>query len=110
MADETGLAAAGESAADLVIRGVAVVDPRDGSITSNQDVLIAGDRIVAVRPAGNGTEGLPASALIVEAAGKYLVPGFSDMHAHMHSSPIGGGDTSGTFELMVAYGVTGFRQ
>ena len=38
------------------------------------------------------------------------IPGFADMHAHMHARPLGAGDSSGTFDLMLAHGVTAFRQ
>ena len=92
------------SAADLVIRGVAVVNPRDGSLQVNQDVRIAGERILSVMPCTG--ESPPPPVQVVEAAGQYLVPGFADMHAH----PLGAGDPSGTFDLMLARGVTGFRQ
>jgi cytosine/adenosine deaminase-related metal-dependent hydrolase len=93
------------SDAQLMIRGVTVVDPRDGSLRAGQDVRIAGERIVSVEPAGDGPP-VPASAQVVDAAGRYLVPGFTDMHAH----PLGAGDPSGSFDLMLAHGVTGFRQ
>jgi len=88
----------------LLIRGVTVVDPRDGSLKADQDVHVADEKIVSVAPtAGNG-QGVPAR--VVEAAGQYLVPGFNDMHAH----PLGAGDPSGRLDLMLAHGVTGFRQ
>lgn len=92
------------SAAHLVIRGVTVVDPRDGSLQAAQDVRLAGERILSVEPSAG--EKAPPGVQVVEAAGRYLVPGFADMHAH----PLGAGDPSGTFDLMLAYGVTGFRQ
>jgi hypothetical protein len=37
------------SDAQLVIRGVTVVDPRDGSLRAGQDVRIAAERIVSGR-------------------------------------------------------------
>ncbi len=94
------------SSTQLVIRGVTVVDPRDGSAQTGQDVHIAGDRIASVGPGGD----LPAGAQAVDGTGQFLVPGFNDMHAHMHSHPLTGGDASGGFDLMLAHGVTGFRQ
>ena len=71
--------------ADLVIRGVTVVSTRDGSLQAHQDVAISGDRIVSVGPAS--PDGVPRDASVVDADGKYLVPGFNDMHAHMLSRP-----------------------
>jgi hypothetical protein len=93
------------SDAQLVIRGVTVVDPRDGSLRADQDVRIAGELVVSVEPARDDG-GVPADTQVVDAAGRYLVPGFADMHAH----PLGAGDPSGSFDLMLAHGVTGFRQ
>jgi imidazolonepropionase-like amidohydrolase len=91
--------------AQLVIRGVTVVDPRDGSLRAGQDVRVAGERIVSVETAGDG-QPVPAAAQVVDADGRYLVPGFTDMHAH----PLSAGDPSGSFDLMLAHGATGFRQ
>jgi imidazolonepropionase-like amidohydrolase len=93
------------SDATLVIRGVTVVDPRDGSLRAGQDVRITGEQIVSVEPARDD-RAAPAAAQVVDAAGRYLVPGFADMHAH----PLGAGDPAGSFDLMLAHGVTGFRQ
>ena len=38
------------SDAQVVIRGVTVVDPRDGSLRAGQDVRITGDQIAGVEP------------------------------------------------------------
>jgi hypothetical protein len=94
-------------AVDLVIRDVTVVSTRDGSLQAHRDVAVSGDTIVSVGPAS--PDGVLRHARVVDAGGKYLVPGFNDMHAHMFSRP-GGGDSSGTFDLMLAHGITGFRQ
>jgi hypothetical protein len=51
------------SDAQLVIRGVTVVDPRDGSLRAGQDVRIAGERIVSVEPADDGQ---PAPAALCD--------------------------------------------
>ncbi len=90
---------------EWVIRGVTVVDPRDGSLRPGQDVRIAGDQIVSVGPA-DGSGQVSPDAQIIDAAGQYLVPGYNDMHAH----PFGAGDPSGGLDLMLAYGITGVRQ
>jgi imidazolonepropionase-like amidohydrolase len=89
----------------LVIRGATVVDPRDGSLRPGPDVRVAGDKIVSVEPPGDGTD-VPPGTQVVDGAGQYLVPGYNDMHAH----PFGAGDPAGGLDLMLAYGVTGFRQ
>jgi imidazolonepropionase-like amidohydrolase len=92
------------STAKLLIRGATVVDTRDGSLQFDQDVLIEGERIVSVGPSQQG-EVLP-TLHVVEAHGKYLIPGFADMHAH----PLSQKNPAGSLELMLAHGITGFRQ
>lgn len=52
----------------------------DGGIVDDATVLIRGDRIVAVGP--RGSVAVPAGAVTVEVAGKTIVPGFVDAHAH----------------------------
>jgi imidazolonepropionase-like amidohydrolase len=85
----------------IVLRAVTVVDTRDGSLAPGRDVTVSGGRITGIAPTG------PAGADTVEAAGRYLIPGLCDMHAH----PLNGGDDlAGSLALMLANGVTGFRQ
>jgi len=89
-----------EGSGSVRLRGVGVIDTRDGSLTRDQDIVIADGRIAAI---GNTD---PARTDGVDLSGKYVVPGFLDMHAH----PLGDGDPTGTLNLMLAKGVTGFRQ
>src|SRR5690606_12718420 len=43
--------------------------------------LIRGDRIAAIGP--SGTVDIPADAKRYDAAGKYVLPGFIDLHVHL---------------------------
>jgi len=86
----------------LVPVGTNVVDPRDGSIAWERDVTIADGVITHVEPSSSETTG----TRLVDATGKFLVPGYNDMHAHALNEK----DPSGALELMLAYGITGFRQ
>ena len=60
-----------------LLRGAHVVDPQVG-LDDVRDVLIDGEKIVAVGEALEAPEG----ACVIDAAGKYLVPGLVDMHVH----------------------------
>ena len=53
------------SAAHLVIRGVTVVDPRDGSLQAAQDVRLAGERILSIPILGH----LPSGIDVARASG-----------------------------------------
>ena len=60
----------------FLLKGAHVVDPQSG-IDGIRDVLIEGDKIAQVAEAiENG------DAEVIDASGKYLVPGLVDMHVH----------------------------
>ncbi|MDB5696592.1 MAG: TolB protein [Sphingomonas bacterium] len=52
----------------------------DGGIIDDATILIRGDRIVAVGP--RATVSVPAGATVVDLAGKFIIPGLVDAHAH----------------------------
>ena len=87
----------------LLLRGLHVVDPRDGTVRRDQDVLVDGDLILSVSPTAGD---VPDGARLVDVAGQWAIPGFVDMHAH----PLSAKDPRGALTLMLAYGITGFRQ
>ena len=60
-----------------LLRGAHVVDPQVG-LDDVRDVLIDGEKIACV---GEGLQP-PADAEVIDASGKYLVPGLVDMHVH----------------------------
>lgn len=91
-------------AGKLRIDGVTVVDPRSGTLTPGMSVLMDKGRITGIVPVA-GVAPDP-SFQVVNAAGKFVVPGYNNMHAHA----LGPDDPSGTLALMLAEGVTGFRQ
>jgi imidazolonepropionase-like amidohydrolase/Tol biopolymer transport system component len=66
----------------VVVTGAKIVTmaTKDGGIIDNGAIVIEGDRITAVGPAGAIT--VPAGATTVDAKGKTIVPGFVDAHAH----------------------------
>jgi len=94
----------------LVLRNVTIVDTRDGTLAPNADVHVSGGVIAAITTADPDSAAAAAAALtdaeVVDGSGKYLIPGFSDMHAH----PLTEKHPAGDLELMLANGVTGFRQ
>ncbi|KTE02100.1 amidohydrolase [Sphingopyxis sp. H038] len=65
----------------VVITGAKIVTMADkDGVIENGAIVIDGDRITAVGPAGAIT--VPAGAVTVDATGKTIVPGFVDAHAH----------------------------
>ncbi len=83
----TGVSLAMEQAAAKPTGTVAITGARlvtmagaDGGIIDDGVVVIRGDRIVAVGPRASTT--IPAGAATVDAAGKTIIPGLVDAHAH----------------------------
>ena len=107
------LARAHAQSPTVAIRGVTVVDVSDGSLHPGQTVLVAGNRIEAV---GSVREvAVPDNAKVVDAAGRYLIPGLWDMHVHsvanvaLDSSLRSVAARDWHFPLFLAHGVTGVR-
>ncbi|HSG46607.1 MAG TPA: amidohydrolase family protein [Longimicrobiales bacterium] len=77
---------------------------RDGVIESGT-VVVEGNRIVAVGPADRVE--VPRGAHVVDASGKFIMPGLVDAHAH-HGSASGGltAETDWGFFSQLAFGVT----
>jgi imidazolonepropionase-like amidohydrolase len=93
----------------LVLRNVTVVDTGDGALAPGLDVLVADGVIRAITttdPDPVGAAAGTADAEVVDGSGRYLIPGFLDMHAH----PLTDRHPAGGLELMLAHGITGFRQ
>lgn len=77
--------ALGRAPADLVIRGGRLVNVFTREVL-DVSVAVSGSRIAAVgddieASVGPGTE-------VLDAGGRYLVPGFIDTHSHMHESQL----------------------
>lgn len=62
---------------------VAVVSMKDDAVLQGQTVLIEGDRIALIGPAE--AISVPPDATVIDGSGRYLIPGLSDMHVHVHA-------------------------
>ena len=83
----------------IVIRHVTVIDTAGGPEEPDRTVIITGDRISGISKSNEAT--MPAGAKVVDATGKFLIPGLWDMHVHP--------DGKGYLQLFIANGVTGIR-
>jgi imidazolonepropionase-like amidohydrolase len=92
----------------LLLRNVTIVDTGDGALTPRADVRVSDGAIAAITTADPDAAGSasPTDAEVVDGSGRYLIPGYLDMHAH----PLTEKHPVGDLELMLANGVTGFRQ
>lgn len=87
----------------IAITPVTVIDVSNGLILPDQTVLVEGDKIATIGAAGKVK--VPDDAEVVEAEGKFLIPGLWDMHAHGTSYE----REESFFRLFLANGITGFR-
>ena len=69
------------AAKEIVFHGVNVISMDNEKIITNQDVLIKEGKIAAIGDAGKVT--FSKDALIIDGNGKYLIPGLTEMHAHI---------------------------
>jgi adenine deaminase len=75
--------AMGRDPSDLVIRDGRWVCVQSGEILPNTDVAIKGERIAYVGP--DATHTIGPDTKVIEAAGRYMVPGLLDGHMHVES-------------------------
>ena len=85
----------------LVFDGVTVIDVQHGRRIPNQRVVIVGTHIRAVGSIASVR--IPTEAQVVDARGKYLIPGLWDMHTHSQR------DIDVLYPLFIANGITGIR-
>jgi imidazolonepropionase-like amidohydrolase len=83
----------------VAFRHATVIDPDRDALLRDQTVIMQGERIAAVD--ADGKARVPADALVIDATGKYLIPGLWDMHVHSSDK--------NSLPLFVANGVTGVR-
>ncbi|MDP3767525.1 MAG: hypothetical protein Q8S13_05885, partial [Dehalococcoidia bacterium] len=91
-------------AGKLQLDGVTLVSTETGALTPNMSVLMDGGRIVSITP--TSTPSSDPAVVHIDAAGKFVVPGYNNMHHHA----LGPANPAGELALMLADGVTGFRQ
>ena len=86
----------------LVIAHATVIDATNPAPRRDQTIVVSGARIVAVGP--YATTARPANARVIDASGKFVIPGLWDMHTHT-DVPEG----RATLAAYVVSGVTGIR-
>lgn len=69
---------------DLVIRNARLFDPRDLTVTPGTTVVIRGEHIVRI--GADSTVTPAAGAEIIDAGGKFLMPGLWDNHQHFSNN------------------------
>jgi Tol biopolymer transport system component/imidazolonepropionase-like amidohydrolase len=91
----------------LYLRGARLVTMNGEEIIERGDILIENNRIKAIGPS-SGMHA-PANAKVVDVRGKTIIPGFVDIHAHLHTDRPEMTDEEWSYAANLAYGVTTTR-
>ncbi len=83
----------------LIMTHVTVIDAAGGPARADSTIVVTGDRITGIGETAKVR--VPEGAQVVDATGKFLIPGLWDMHVHPHGSEY--------LPLFIANGVTGIR-
>lgn len=85
-ASKAALDMEGDSAALTVFQNVFVLTMTDQGAVHNAQVIVENGKIISV---GASDSPAPAGARVIDATGKYLMPGLADMHVHYFSESEG---------------------
>ncbi len=85
---------------DLAFTHVTLINPGASHPQHDMTILIHGDTIVSV--GRSSAAKLPSSAKVIDATGKYVIPGLWDLHTHFRDAPR-------DLKMYVANGVLGIR-
>lgn len=91
----------------LVFRNVHVVGMQSDAIARDQTVIVANGLIRAIGPSARTP--VPAGATIIDARGKYLMPGLGELHAHVPPGTATPEQLTRTLQLYMLGGVTTIR-
>ena len=83
----------------FVFEHATVIDATGAPPKKDFSVAVRDGRIVSVKPQADAVPG----AIVIDATGKFLIPGLWDMHVHITAPQI-------MFPLLVANGITGVRE
>ena len=88
-------------------RDVNVIPMDSARVLSHQTVVVSGSRIVSFGPISKTV--IPSGATVIDGTGRYLIPGFLDMHFHLPSPGIDWTEVDAYLAFFVANGVTTVR-
>jgi imidazolonepropionase-like amidohydrolase len=71
----------------VLYRGATLLDGTGAPARTATTIVVDGERIAAVVPDGELPDGLPADAVVVDLAGRHVIPGLIDSHQHLATPP-----------------------
>jgi imidazolonepropionase-like amidohydrolase len=97
-----------ETAATLALTHVTIIDASGREAAADQTVIVSNGRVATI--GASGTLRVPKDARVIDARGKFLIPGLWDMHVHIAGTSA---DPAWSKQVilpeLIAYGITGVR-
>lgn len=90
----------------ILIRGVNIIPMDKETVITNQDVLVHQGIIIKIKKSGKIKP--DQNTLVIEAKGKYLMPGLAEMHAHVPPND-NQKDIERNLNLFLLHGITTIR-
>jgi imidazolonepropionase-like amidohydrolase len=97
-----------EQTNSLAFIHVTVIDATGRPPLLDRTVIVVGDRIRTIGKFSKTK--LPKSATVIDARGKYMIPGLWDMHVHFRGGPALIPDNEASLSVFLANGITGVRE
>lgn len=94
----------------LAVRGAWVLEGNATPFTGPKDIFIEDGRIAAIIPSGSAAARNRAAAAVIDARGKYVLPGFVSLHNHIQDERAGlAMPVDYCLKLWLACGITTIR-
>jgi Tol biopolymer transport system component/imidazolonepropionase-like amidohydrolase len=105
--DITVTAAKDRPSGTVVLSGARIITMKGDEVIARGDVVVTGNRIMAV--GAQGTVTIPGGARTIDVSGKTIMPGLMDIHAHMWPQWGVHAPQPYMYTVNLAYGVTTTR-
>ena len=91
----------------VALRGARLISMKGDEVIERGDIVVTDNRITAIGPSGRVA--IPAGAKVINVAGKTIIPGWVDVHAHTWPSTGVHKTAVPAFHANLAFGVTTMR-
>lgn len=92
-----------QSQPTLILKNVNLVGLAGEGDQSNKEVLLQGDKIIAIRAASNRPHG---EATVVDCAGKWLIPGLIDIRVSLEYAEANAAERERDLQELLSFGIT----